>query len=258
MGGTSTSRDPSHSGVTTNTADSPLVIAPGPPRTGLRSLLRFLQCHYIKPLPRSQFRDIARSRLSQVTRLHSATYFLRRRGVLFGHSVANFLRAPQQSEQIVHVQDTIRSRDQKIKTYLDELLDNAAAHADTHIPEAGSWERLRPLLTANPQTQGPDHLDTLIRAVLDGCTDAFLGGAVIVLAPLSQSSDTKPPTAVSAPRLLAPSSPPPKSSKIKRPQSGNKLTPSPLKPSSSSAQVHLFIRSVLPASSKPTTSPTSR
>jgi hypothetical protein len=73
---------------------------------------------------------------------------------------------------------------QEIKAFLDSLLAGPAA-VDSQAVEAAFWDRLRPLLAANDQSQGLVQLDVLGQAVLEGQPGAALDGPVLLLPPVA-------------------------------------------------------------------------
>jgi len=73
---------------------------------------------------------------------------------------------------------------QEIKAFLDSLLAGPAA-VDSQAVEAAFWDRLRPLLAANDQSQGLVQLDVLGQAVLEGQPGAALDGPVFLLPPVA-------------------------------------------------------------------------
>ncbi|EGZ27486.1 hypothetical protein PHYSODRAFT_343606 [Phytophthora sojae] len=109
---------------------------------------------------------------------------------------------------------------EEIKELIIGLLDDSLG-TDQRTIKTAFWERVRCVLSVNPQSQRLEHLQAVVDAVLEEQEDLILGGPIFVLPPLPSAP---PSTAASR----SPS-PPPKSGKGKgkAPRRSNKRAASP-------------------------------
>ncbi|EGZ10450.1 hypothetical protein PHYSODRAFT_261836 [Phytophthora sojae] len=123
---------------------------------------------------------------------------------------------------------------EEIKELIIGLLDDSLG-TDQRTIKTAFWERVRCVLSANPQSQGLEHLQAVVDAVLEEQEDPILGGPIFVLPPLpsappstDSAAPADPPSSPRPPKSRSPS-PPPKSGKGKgkAPRRSNKRAASP-------------------------------